>query len=91
MFAAVAPTSGSLAIFEIACFFPLMFFAGLWVPVQEMPSALQQVSNYTALGAAVQAAQDAMTGTFPPARPLLVMAGWAVVPGLAARRFFRWD
>jgi ABC-2 type transport system permease protein len=89
--AAVTPTSGSLVIFEAATFFPLMFLAGLWVPVQEMPSALQDVSSYTALGAAVQAAQDAMEGRFPPARPLLVLAGWAIVFGLAAWRFFRWE
>lgn len=66
--AAVAPTSGSLMVFEAASFFPLIFFAGLWVPVQEMPTALQHISNYTALGAAVQAAQDAMEGMFPRAK-----------------------
>jgi len=89
--AAVAPNSGTLVAIEAGSFFPLIFLAGLWVPVQEMPTALQDTSNYTALGAAVQAAQDAMEGTFPPARPLLVMAGWAVVFGLAAWRFFRWE
>ncbi len=89
--AAVAPTSGSLTVFEAASFFPLIFFAGLWVPIQAMPTALQHISNYTAHGAAVQAAQDAMEGMFPPTRPLLVMAGWTVVFGLAAWRFFRWE
>jgi ABC-2 type transport system permease protein len=89
--AAVAPTSGSLMIFQAASFFPLIFLAGLWVPIQEMPTALQHISNYTALGAAVQAAQDATEGMFPPTRPLLVMAGWAIVFGLAAWRFFRWE
>jgi ABC-2 type transport system permease protein len=89
--AAVAPTSGALMVIDTASFFPLIFLAGLWVPVQEMPAALQDVSSYTALGAAVQAAQDAMEGMFPPTRPLLVMAGWAIVFGLAAWRFFRWE
>jgi ABC-2 type transport system permease protein len=89
--AAVARTSGSLMVIESALFFPFMFLAGLWVPIQEMPTALQDISTYTALGAAVQAAQDAMEGMFPPARPLLVMAGWAFVFGLAAWRFFRWE
>ena len=78
-------------IIEAASFFPLIFLAGLWVPIQEMPTALQHISNYTALGAAVQAGQDAMQGMFPPTRSLLVMVGWAVVFGVAAWRFFRWE
>jgi ABC-2 type transport system permease protein len=88
---AVAPSSGSLMVFEAASFFPLIFFAGLWVPIQQMPAVLQDISNYTALGAAVQAAQDATEGMFPPTRPLLVMAGWGLAFGLAAWRFFRWE
>lgn len=89
--AAVAPSSGTLMVFEAGLFFPLIFFAGLWVPIQEMPVSLQHVSNYTALGAAVQAAQDAMQGSSLSARPLLVMVGWAIVFGVAAWRFFRWE
>jgi ABC-2 type transport system permease protein len=89
--AALAPTSGSLVVFEAASFVPLMFLAGLWVPIQEMPTALRDISKYTPLGAAVQAAQDSIQGIFPPAQPLLVMTGWAIVFGLAAWRFFRWE
>jgi ABC-2 type transport system permease protein len=88
---AVAPTSGSVIVFEGASFFPLIFFAGLWVPIQEMPSVLQNIASYTCLGAAVQATQDAMEGTFPPARPLLVMLAWTAAFTLAAWRFFRWE
>jgi hypothetical protein len=47
--------------------------------------------NYSPLGAAVQAMNSAMQGNFPPARPLLVMAGYAVVLGLLAIRSFRWE
>jgi ABC-2 type transport system permease protein len=89
--AAVAPTASSVVAFEGVSFFPLIFFAGLWVPIQQLPSVLQNIANYTPLAAAVQAAQAAMEGTFPPARPLLVMAGWGVASALAARRFFRWE
>jgi ABC-2 type transport system permease protein len=88
---AVAPTAGSVIVFEGATFFPLIFLAGLWVPIQEMPGALQDIAGYTALGAAVQAAQDAMEGTFPPAKPLLVMVVWGVAFTLAAWRSFRWE
>jgi ABC-2 type transport system permease protein len=88
--AAVAHVSG-LQLISAAIFLPLVFFAGLWIPRQEMPSALQRISDYTPLGAGVQATQDAIAGTFPPTRPLLVMAAYAVIFGLGAWRFFRWE
>jgi ABC-2 type transport system permease protein len=71
--------------------YPLLFFAGLWLPREMMPSAILTISNYTPLGASVEAMQDSMQGQFPPAAPLLVLAGYAVVFGFAARRFFRWE
>jgi ABC-2 type transport system permease protein len=88
--AAVAHVSG-LQLVSAATFLPLVFFAGLWIPRQQMPSVLQHISDYTPLGAAVQATQDAIGGTFPPATPLLVMAAYALIFGLAAWRFFRWE
>ena len=72
-------------------FFPLMFFAGLWLPRALMPDVLLDISNYTPLGAAVEAIQDSMQTGFPPAAPLLVLAGYALVFGFLARRFFRWE
>lgn len=88
---AIAPGASSVGYLGGAAFFPLIFFAGLWIPLQQMPGALRQIANYTALGAAVQAAQDSMQTGFPSARPLLVMAGWGAVFGLAAWRLFRWE
>jgi ABC-2 type transport system permease protein len=71
--------------------YPLLFFAGMWTPRQNLSPALQQVGNYTPLAAAVQAMDAAMQGHFPPARPLLVMAAYAVVFGIVAIRMFRWE
>jgi ABC-2 type transport system permease protein len=88
--AAVA-RSASLPVISAATFFPLVFLAGLWIPVAQMPTALGDISKYSPLGAAVRAAQDAMQGTFPPTSSLLVMAAYAVVFGLCAWRFFRWE
>jgi len=88
---AIAPGASSVGYLGGAAFFPLIFFAGLWIPLQQMPDVLRQIASYTALGAAVQAAQESMQTGFPPARPLLVMAGWGAVFGLAAWRFFRWE
>jgi ABC-2 type transport system permease protein len=91
LIAAVAPTAGSVNAIGRLALVPLMFFAGLWLPRALMPAILQDISNYSPLGAAVEAIQYSMQTGFPPARPLLVLAAYAVVFGFAARRFFRWD
>ncbi len=88
--AAVVHVSG-LQLVSAGAFLPLVFFAGLWIPRQQMSSLLQHISDYTPLGSAVQATQDAIQGTFPPTRPLLVMVAYALIFGLAAWRLFRWE
>jgi ABC-2 type transport system permease protein len=91
LIAALAPTSGSVSVISRLTFIPLMFFAGLWVPRALMPGALLSVSNYTPLGAAVEAIQYSMQNGFPPAVPLLILAGYALTFGFLAWRFFRWQ
>jgi ABC-2 type transport system permease protein len=68
-----------------------MFFAGLWLPRGMMPGVLLDISNYTPVGAAVEAMQDSMLQGFRPAAPLLVLAAYALVFGFLAGRFFRWE
>jgi ABC-2 type transport system permease protein len=89
--AAVAKTANGASVIGRLAFFPLIFFAGLWLPRPLMPAVLLDISNYTPLGAAVQAIQASMLQGFPPVAPLLVLAGYAVVFGYLARRFFRWE
>jgi ABC-2 type transport system permease protein len=72
-------------------FFPMMFFAGLWLPRAEMPAVLRDISNYTPLGSAVQALQDSTQGHWPHPLYLAVLAGYALVFGVAAARLFRWE
>jgi ABC-2 type transport system permease protein len=91
LIAALARTSTSVNAIGRLALIPLMFFAGLWLPRALMPHILQVISDYSPLGAAVEAIQDSMQTGFPPARPLLVLAAYAVVFGFAARRFFRWE
>ena len=81
-------TAGILAAL---CFFPLMFFAGLFLPRAEMPGPLLEISNLSPLGAAVQATQSALLDGFPPIAPLLVLPAYAVIFGALAVRFFRWE
>ena len=91
LIAAVARTATGASVIGRLAFFPMIFFAGLWWPRELMPGVLQGVSDFTPLGAAVEAMQDSMQGQFPPAAPLLVLAAYALVFGFLAKHFFRWE
>jgi ABC-2 type transport system permease protein len=91
LIAALAPTGRAAGVIGTMLFFPLMFFAALWIPRATMPASLQQISDFTPLGAAVQALQDSLHGSWPHPSALAVLAGYAVVFSVAAARFFRWD
>jgi ABC-2 type transport system permease protein len=89
--AAVAPTGRVARGIGGLLFYPMMFFAGLWLPIPNMPATLQHVSHATPLGAAVPALTAAAEGAMPTALQLLTLAGWTVAFALAAARFFRWE
>jgi ABC-2 type transport system permease protein len=91
LIAAVAPSQRVAAGIGSLLLFPLMFFAGLWVPQAEMGSGLRDVSHYTTLGAAAPAVQNAIAGHWPGSVHLLVLAAYAVVLCALAVRFCRWD
>jgi ABC-2 type transport system permease protein len=89
--AALAPSAKAAQAIGAVLFYPLMFFAGLWLPIANMPSVLQHISHATPLGAAVQALTDAAQGHWPTWLQLLTLAAYAVAFGLAAARLFRWE
>jgi len=89
--AAVAPTGRVARGIGALVFYPMMFFAGLWLPIPNMPAVLQHISHATPLGAAVPALTAAAEGSWPTALQLGTLAAWAVALGLAAARFFRWE
>jgi ABC-2 type transport system permease protein len=91
LIAAVAPSQRIAAAAGSLLFFPLMFFAGLWVPQAEMGAGLRNISHYTPLGAAVPAVQNAIAGHWPGTVHLLVLAAYAVVLCALAARLFRWE
>ncbi|WP_328942455.1 ABC transporter permease [Streptomyces sp. NBC_00250] len=72
-------------------FFPSMFTAGVWVPVQAMPDTLQRIVGLTPFGAASDALDAAASGGWPGGAALGVMALWTVVLTGAAVRWFRWE
>ena len=88
---AVSRSATTAQVLGFAVFFPMLFFAGVYVPRGYMSDALTTISNLTPLGAAVQAMLDAWAGTTPSGQQLLVMALYAVVFSLAAVRLFRWE
>jgi ABC-2 type transport system permease protein len=88
--AAVTPSARAANAGGAILFFPCMFFAGLWIPREEMGSTLRTVGDYTPLGAAVGSLQRASAGMWPHPLELAVLATYAVVCGLLAVRWFRW-
>jgi ABC-2 type transport system permease protein len=88
---AIAPSGGASYVIGALAFFALMFFAGLWLPRASMSPTLADISNYTPLGASVQAFQTTLGGGVPPAWQLLVLAGYALVFAILSVRLFRWD
>ncbi len=88
---AMAPNQRAANLIGSLLFFPMMFFAGLWVPRAQMGAVLRHISDYTPLGATVAGVQRATGGNWPHPVQLLVLVVWAVILGLAAGKFFRWD
>ncbi|POX56559.1 hypothetical protein C3489_03955 [Streptomyces sp. Ru71] len=74
-----------------AVFFPMMFCAGVWVPVQAMPDVLARIVGWTPFGAAAQALNQAAAGHWPGWGHLAVLAAWTVLLTGAAVRWFRWE
>lgn len=88
---AVVPTATSGQGVGMILYFPLLFFAGVYIPLQVMPEGVQTVSSYTPSGAAVGALSDSWAGNVPETSSLVVLAVYAVVAGGLAVWLFRWD
>ena len=91
LIAALAPSGKAGNAIGTVLFFPVMFFAGLWVPREAMPATLRRIGDFTPLGAGEQALHDAATGAWPHPGQVAVLAAYVVVCGLAAARLFRWE
>lgn len=89
--ASLAPTGKSAGAIGTLLFFPMLFFAGLWIPRAEMNDVLRTISDFTPLGAGVQSLQDAAAGHWPQLLHLAVLLGWTILAGGLAARYFRWE
>lgn len=88
---AVAPNARVGTALGMVVFFPSMFTAGVWFPVQAMGGLLLQIVELTPIGAASQALYQAMSGSAPDLQHLLVMLGWIAITYGVASRTFRWE
>lgn len=89
--AAVATTAKAANGIGMLVYFPMIFFAGVWTPGPAMPETLRRISDFTPLGAASQALQDAWAGDFPSPLHLVVLAGYLLAGAFLAARLFRWS
>ena len=88
---AVAGTTVSGQAIGMAIYFPMLFFAGVWIPRSIMPDGLLTLSDLTPLGSAVAAFEASWFGTGPSALSLVVMAVYTLIAGVVAVRVFRWE
>ena len=88
---ALAPTASSGQGIGMAVYFPLLFFAGVYFPMQVMPEGLRTISELTPSGAVVRSLAAAWAGQSVEIPNLVVMAVFAMVFGLSAVRLFRWE
>jgi ABC-2 type transport system permease protein len=79
LIASLAPNQRVAGAVGGILFFPLMFFAGLWVPQQQMSHLLRTISQYTPLGAAVPSITNSDFGIWPGTTHLLVLAGYTLI------------
>ncbi|MGW0611672.1 ABC transporter permease [Streptomyces sp. NPDC002788] len=74
-----------------AVFFPAMFSAGVWMPVQTMPDVLARSVGLTPFGAAAEALNQAAAGDWPGWGHLGVLVAWTLLLTAGASRCFRWE
>lgn len=88
---AVSPTTRAAQAISMVVAFPMMFTAGVWLPVQAMSGWVHDLVTATPLGAAAEALHAAQLGNAPGLTEIAVILGWTVVLGLVAVRLFRWE
>ncbi len=89
--AAVSPSVRIAQTLGTIVFFPMLFCAGVWLPVQAMPELLQRIVELTPFGAAAQLLDSTAAGGGLDLGGMAVVIGWTVVLSGIAIRWFRWQ
>jgi ABC-2 type transport system permease protein len=88
---AVAPDPKVGYAYSATFFFPSLFFAGIWLPKEQMPGWLSRFGDFTPLGAFRESMENAFTGSAQDPLMLLTLAVTAILAGTIAARVFRWE
>ncbi|HLS49742.1 MAG TPA: ABC transporter permease [Actinomycetaceae bacterium] len=86
-----APKASTASGIGMLLYFPMLVFAGLWMPTAMMPDALATIASFIPLGAASEAMSAAWFGGGWPWRELAVLAGWSALGYPVAAKVFRWS
>lgn len=89
--AALAPTGRAANGIGMALFFAMMILGGFFVPSELLPEWVQTVGSFTPAGALLEILRGTWAGAAAAPLQLAVLAGYAVVSGGLAARFFRWS
>jgi ABC-2 type transport system permease protein len=89
---ALVPTAQAGSGMGMLLYFPMLFFAGVYLPLEIMPQGLRTVTGWTPPGATADDPRAAAgVGSTPSTTSLLVLLATALVAGGLATRFFRWE
>jgi ABC-2 type transport system permease protein len=88
---ALSPTTRLAQTIATIVFFPSMFTAGVYLPVQAMTGTLHDVVTLMPLGAAAEALNASLVGDQPASTDLVVLAVWSIGLAAIAIRFFKWE
>ncbi|MET9772275.1 ABC transporter permease [Streptomyces sp. NPDC006415] len=91
LISALSPNTKMAQAVSISVFFPAMFAAGVYMPIQQMPDLMANIVEMLPFGAAAQALNQATAGDWPDLIHLGVLALWTLVLSAAAARWFRWE
>jgi ABC-2 type transport system permease protein len=91
LLSAVSPDAKVGYVYSAVVFFPSLFFAGIWLPKEQMPDWLSRIGDFTPLGAFRESLENAFTGTAQDPLMLVTLAVTAVAAGTIAARVFRWE
>ncbi len=89
--ASLAPTQTIASAVGGVLFFGLLFLSGLWIQPIQAGGVLKEIMWYSPSGAAVRAILYSVFHATPPVPTLLTLAGYAVLFGYVAVRYFRWE
>ncbi len=89
--AALAPTQTVASAIGGVLFFALLFLSGLWIQPIQVAVPLREIMWYSPAGAAVRALLYSVFNSQPPVPTLLTLAGYTLLFGFVAVRYFRWE